>query len=130
MAGSKLVTCYMNDVKNTLQLRELDSGKVTYEFPLEIGSVTGFSGEIKYDEMFYKFSSQVTPGVIFHVNLAEKTPAVKVFLETKVAQFDSSQFKVEQVTSQCFKIRFYYRSSCRSSSPPKTEPPKFQCSSR
>ena len=97
VAGSKLVTCYMNDVKNTLQLRQLDSGEVTYEFPLFIGSVTGFSGEIKYSEMFYKFSSQVTPGIIYHVNLTQETPEVNVFLETKVAQFDSSQFKVEQV---------------------------------
>ena len=97
VATDKLVTCYMNDVKNNLQLRELDTGKVTYEFALDIGSVTGFSGEIKHQEMFYKFSSQVTPGVIYHVNLTDVTPVVKVFLETKVAQFDGSQFKVEQV---------------------------------
>ena len=56
VAGDKLITCYMHDVKNTMQLRDLSSGNEIYAFPMEIGSVTGFSGDIRHKEMFYKFS--------------------------------------------------------------------------
>ena len=47
VAGDKLITCYMHDVKNTMQLRELNSGAEVHKFPLDIGSVTGFSGDIR-----------------------------------------------------------------------------------
>ena len=32
VAGDKLITCYMHHVKNTLQLRELSSGSVVFNF--------------------------------------------------------------------------------------------------
>lgn len=97
VAGDKLVTCYMHHVKNTLQLRELNSGKELHCFPLDIGSVTGFSGDIRHKEMFFKFSSQITPGTIYHVDMGGSVPEVKVHLETKVHGFSSSDYKVEQV---------------------------------
>ena len=65
VAGSRLVTCYMHHVKNTLQLRDLASGEVTFSFPLEVGAITGFRGELKHKEMFYNFSNPITPGSIF-----------------------------------------------------------------
>jgi len=98
VAGDKLVTCYMHDVKNILQLRDLNSGNVLHQFPLEIGSVTGFSGDIRHNEMFFKFSSQITPGTIYHVDLSgQGAPVIKVMIETKVPSFDNSQYQVEQV---------------------------------
>merc|ERR1712179_220055 len=56
VAGDKLITCYMHDVKNTMQLRDLSTGNQVYSFPMDIGSVTGFSGDIRHKEMFYKFT--------------------------------------------------------------------------
>jgi len=98
VAGDKLVTCYMHHVKNTMQLRDLNTGNVLHQFELDIGSVTGFSGDIRHKEMFYKFSSQITPGTIYHVDLSgQGAPNVKVMIQTKVHGFDSSQYKVEQV---------------------------------
>jgi len=97
VAGDKLITCYMHHVKNTLQLRDLTSGDVTYSFPLDVGAITGFSGELKHKEMFYKFSSPITPGTMFHVDLTESSPKSKVHIETKLSGFDSSKFRVEQV---------------------------------
>jgi len=97
VAGDKIITCYMHDVKNTMQLRDLSSGEQIYSFPMDIGSVTGFSGDIRHKEMFYKFSSQITPGTIYHIDLAGSVPQSKVLIQTKVTGFDSSQFKVEQV---------------------------------
>merc|ERR1711963_360721 len=86
VAGDKLITCYMHDVKNTMQLRELNTGVEVHKFPLDIGSVTGFSGDIRHKEMFFKFSSQITPGTIYHVDLGGSQPQVTVHLETKVPQ--------------------------------------------
>jgi len=80
-----------------MQLRDLSSGEQIYSFPMDIGSVTGFSGDIRHKEMFYKFSSQITPGTIYHIDLAGSVPQSKVLIQTKVTGFDSSQFKVEQV---------------------------------
>jgi len=98
VAGDKLVTCYMEDVKNSLQLRDLASANILHNFSLEIGSIVGFSGKIRHHEMFYKFSSQITPGTIYHVDLSQPgAPVSKVMIETKVKGFDSSQFKVEQI---------------------------------
>ena len=34
--------------------------------------------------MFFKFSSQITPGTIYHVDLGGSQPQVTVHLETKV----------------------------------------------
>jgi len=97
VAGDKLITCYMHDVKNTMQLRELNTGAEVHKFPLDIGSVTGFSGDIRHKEMFFKFSSQITPGTIYHVDLGGSQPQVTTHLETKVHGFDNSNYKVEQV---------------------------------
>lgn len=98
VAGDRLVTCYMHHVKNTLQLRDLSTGQELHQFQLDIGSVTGFSGDIRHKEMFFKFSSQITPGTIYHVDMASGSqPEVTVHLETKVLGFEKSDFKVEQV---------------------------------
>ena len=59
--------------------------------------MAGFSGELKHKEMFYKFSSPITPGTMFHVDLTQSTPQSKVHIETKLSGFDSSKFKVEQI---------------------------------
>lgn len=97
IAGDKLVTCYMQDVKNILQLRDLSTGEELHKFPIDIGSVTGFSGDIRHTEMFYKFSSQVSPGTIYHVDLSTGKPVQKVHIQTEVQGFEASEFKVEQV---------------------------------
>jgi hypothetical protein len=54
---------------------------------MDIGCVAGFSGQLKHTELFYKFSSQITPGTIYHVDLsAAGQPVSKVHITTKVSQ--------------------------------------------
>lgn len=94
---NKLVLCYMKDVKNVLDIHDLTTGKFLYNLKLDIGSVIGFSGEKHQSEVFYKFSSMITPGITYHVDMNEERPVPKVFKESEIKGFDSNQFKVEQV---------------------------------
>ena len=93
----KLIVCYMEDVKNILQVRDLATGEHLYDLPMDIGSVVGLSGKKTHSELFYKFSSMITPGIIYHVDMTEKPPMPRVFMETKIAGFNKDDFKVEQV---------------------------------
>jgi prolyl oligopeptidase len=113
----KLVVCHMEDVKNTLKVFDLTTGGYLYDFPLEIGSIVGLSGKKTHSELFYKFSSMIMPGIIYHVDMTESKPVPKVsqfgakckiacflipfnfqmFMETEISGFDQSEYKVEQV---------------------------------
>ncbi|XP_031573164.1 prolyl endopeptidase-like [Actinia tenebrosa] len=66
-------------------------------FPLDIGSIVGYSGRKRDSEIFYKFESFLTPGVIYHCDLSEKELTPKVFRETKVNGFDPSLYETNQV---------------------------------
>ncbi|CAB4042707.1 prolyl endopeptidase, partial [Paramuricea clavata] len=72
-----LVLCYLHDVKNVLYLHRLADGSLIKELPLDIGSIVGFSGKKKQTEIFYQFTSFLTPGVIFHYDLAFQDSAPK-----------------------------------------------------
>lgn len=57
-----MVLCYLHDVRNILQLHDLATGALLKTFPLEVGSVVGYSGQKKDTEIFYQFTSFLSPG--------------------------------------------------------------------
>ncbi|EZA56288.1 prolyl endopeptidase isoform X1 [Ooceraea biroi] len=94
--GDKFVACYIQDVKNILQLHCLKTGEVLRTFPLDLGTVVGFSGEKKYSEIFYQFTSFLTPGIIYTIDL-KKEQEPRVLREIKVKGFDASLYKTSQI---------------------------------
>ncbi|KAG7208806.1 hypothetical protein KM043_014999 [Ampulex compressa] len=94
--GDKFVACYIQDVKNILQLHNLKTGEVLRTFPLDVGTVVGFSGDKKYSEIFYQFTSFLTPGIIYKTDL-KKEEEPQVLREIKVKNFDPSLYKTSQI---------------------------------
>ncbi|XP_058803391.1 prolyl endopeptidase [Phymastichus coffea] len=94
--GDKLVVCYLEDVKSILGVYSLETGKLLKQLPLDVGTIVGFSGDKKYSEIFYKFTSFLTPGIIYTVDL-KKEELPKVFREIKVNDFDASLYKTAQI---------------------------------
>ena len=95
--GNQMIVSYLSDVKYVLQIRDLKSGSLVHQLPIDIGSVTGISSRRENSTIFFGFTSFVTPGVIYQCNLNNEVPDLKVFREITVPGFDRSDFHVDQV---------------------------------
>ncbi|KAL2613528.1 hypothetical protein R1flu_025220 [Riccia fluitans] len=93
----QLIVCYLSDVKHVLQMRDLLTGDLLYQLPLEIGSVTKVSGRRQDKEIFFGFTSFLNPGTVYRCNLAAVEPVPEVFRETVVKGFDRDAFETKQV---------------------------------
>lgn len=98
--GNQLVVSYMSDVKHILQIRDLKYGSLLHTLPVDIGSVGGVFARRKDTTFFFRFTSFLTPGVIYKCDLSNESPLVTVFREIDVPGFDRTAFQVTQVT--CF----------------------------
>ncbi|KAM5282853.1 prolyl endopeptidase isoform 2-T2 [Hipposideros larvatus] len=92
-----LVLCYLHDVKNTLQLHDLATGALLKTFPLEVGSIVGYSGQKKDTEIFYQFTSFLSPGIIYHCDLTKEDLEPRVFREVTVKGIDASDYQTVQI---------------------------------
>ncbi|ROL52961.1 Prolyl endopeptidase [Anabarilius grahami] len=79
-----LLVNYVHDVKDILQLYELQSGKLIRDLPLDVGTVVGLSCKKKHSDFFYKFTSFTTPGIIYHCDLSKADPEPTVFRQVEV----------------------------------------------
>lgn len=95
--NNKLVMCYLEDVKNKLYVHNLSDGKRIAEFPLQIGTIAGYSGRKEQTEIFFQFISFLTPGVIYRCDMTKDSYTPKVFRETKLKNFDFDQYETKQI---------------------------------
>ncbi|XP_077246755.1 uncharacterized protein LOC143886589 [Tasmannia lanceolata] len=95
--GNQILVTYLSDVKYILQIRDLKTGLLLHNLPIDIGSVYGISGRRKDSEVFVGFTSFLTPGIIYQCNLGTEAPTMKIFREIVVSGFDRSEFQVNQV---------------------------------
>jgi prolyl oligopeptidase len=92
--GGRFVVAYLHDVKSRIAVIAAD-GKPLGDLTLPgLGSVAGVSGRDDDPELFYSFSSYLSPPMAIHHDL--DTGKSEVFKETKVA-FDPSGYETEQV---------------------------------
>ncbi|KAK6766474.1 hypothetical protein RB195_026028 [Necator americanus] len=101
VAGDRLVICYIEDVKDALYVYDLDTGSRFYQFPLKIGSLSGFFGKKSLDEMFFGFESFTVPTIIYRVDFTsvnkKSVPEVKELRRVRIKGMDENQFSIEQV---------------------------------
>lgn len=102
--GNQLIVSYLSDVKYLLQVRDLKTGSLLHQLPIEIGSVSEISARREDSVVFIGFTSFLTPGIIYQCNLGTEIPDMKIFREIVVPGFDRSEFHVKQVK----KIKKYF----------------------
>ncbi|KAI3460440.1 hypothetical protein Pfo_017103 [Paulownia fortunei] len=95
--GNQIVLNYLSDVKNVLQLRDLETGALLHHLPLDIGTVSEISSRRKDSIIFIGFTSFLVPGTIYMCNLEAEVPDMKIFREIVVPGFDRTAFEVSQV---------------------------------
>lgn len=97
--NDRLLIEYIHDVKSVLQVHSLCDGSLVRQFPLGIGSIAGLSGHKKHSEIFFMFTSFLTPGTIYRYDFAEPDaePTVYRNIELKLAGFKPSDYQVDQV---------------------------------
>lgn len=93
---NKLLTCFIEDVKSVLRLKDLKTGNNLHTFQLDVGHVRSVFGKRKESEIFFNFTSFLTPGIFYYCNLKE-TVQPKVFRKIEVLQFDTSKFEILQI---------------------------------
>ncbi|XP_055907432.1 prolyl endopeptidase [Eupeodes corollae] len=96
--GNKLLLEYIRDVKSVLQAHSLETGELIRKFDIDIGTIGSISGEKKYSEIFYSFTSFLTPGKIYRFDFAKPNEEPTLFREIKLnlEGFNSNDYKVEQ----------------------------------
>ncbi|XP_054790699.1 uncharacterized protein LOC129296132 [Prosopis cineraria] len=95
--GNQMIVSYLSDVKYVLQVRDLKTGSLHHQLPIDIGTVFGISARREDNVVFIGFTSFLTPGIIYQCNLENEVPHMKILREIIVPGFDRSEFLVNQV---------------------------------
>lgn len=67
------------------------------DFPIDVGTVTAFSGKKEHTECFFHFQSYLTPGRIYRIDFTKPSWEAEKLREIQLDGFDSSQFTTSQV---------------------------------
>ncbi|KAK7280790.1 hypothetical protein RJT34_25857 [Clitoria ternatea] len=95
--GNQVIVSYLSDVKHVVQVRDLETGSLQHQLPIDTGTVNGISGRREDTVVFISFTSFLTPGIIYQCDLGTHIPDIKIFRDIVVPGFDPSEFQVNQV---------------------------------
>lgn len=95
--GNQLIVSYLSDVKHLIQVRDLKSGSLLHQLPIDIGTVYDISARREDNVVFISFTSFLSPGIVYQCNLGTGIPDLKILREIAVPGFDRSEFQVNQV---------------------------------
>ncbi len=93
-AGGKIFAGYLVDVKSRVDVYSLDGVKES-ELPLpDVGTARSLSGREDGDELFYEFTSRLTPTTVYRYDVRAKTQAA---FEAPPTVFDPAPYETTQV---------------------------------
>lgn len=89
----------MSHFQSVLQVNSLTDGSLVRVFDLDIGTIVGTSGEKRYSEIFYNFSSFLNPGSIYRYDFKTPDQEPTLFREIKLnlEGFRREDYAVEQI---------------------------------
>ncbi|XP_067622194.1 prolyl endopeptidase isoform X2 [Eurosta solidaginis] len=96
---SKLLICYIEDVKSSLQVNCLITGTLIRKFNLDVGTVVTASGKKKHSEFFFSFTSFLNPGTIYQYDFKTPEEPPKIFREVKlnIDGYSQTDYEVKQL---------------------------------
>ncbi|KAL1493097.1 hypothetical protein ABEB36_011224 [Hypothenemus hampei] len=95
--NTMLVVTYLKDVKHSMHIFDILTGKKIYDFKLDVGTVIEIAGRRTDSELFYSFASFLSPSIIHKVQFNKNEINDTVYHEIKVGDLDSSLYETSQV---------------------------------
>lgn len=93
VVGHKLIANYMKDAQSKVEIYSL-SGQYEHDVTFELGTVSGFSGNLNDAITFYTLTSFTTPGTVYQYDIANNKS--QVYSESQI-DFDTDQYESRQV---------------------------------
>ncbi|KAK6059608.1 hypothetical protein COOONC_02757 [Cooperia oncophora] len=101
VANDRLVVIYIEDVKHSLYVHDLNTGSRLYSIPLKMGEISISSAKKKYAEMFLCFESFLVPTIVYRLDFAaadrDVAPELQELRRVRVPGMDEEDFAVRQV---------------------------------
>lgn len=94
---NNLVIVYMIDVVNIIQIYELDTGKYLFDVDTPIGTISSLDGDKNGTEFFFKFSTLLSPGIIYRYDFSVKPNKVDIFKESTIEGLNMDEFQINQI---------------------------------
>lgn len=91
-----LVLKFTKHVSSNLELRDL-KGKLIKNIPLPPGTIHKIPGQRDHDEVLYQFTSFLTPGKIYRLDLRSYDKEPELMRESRPNNFDPDDYNIDQL---------------------------------
>ncbi|CAJ0608720.1 unnamed protein product [Cylicocyclus nassatus] len=119
-AHNRLVLLYLDDVKHTLHVHDLQDGAYMHSLNLIEGSIDYVVGKKSQDEIFFVLETMIIPSIVYRVDFSSNTssPKLEELRRSVVEGINEEDFLVQQVffsSKDGTKVPMYIVSSKNSS---------------